>query len=84
MEARFRLVLIPKADTDNFELGPNPDHNYFAVVDLEQRFAVLRDVLGVNPEDEIKVQPWKERPFYFKDPFGKKICFVDEKTVFTG
>lgn len=73
----------PKSDTDNFELGPNPDHIYFAVDDLEQRFAVARDTLQASP-DEIEVRPWGERSFYFKDPFGNKICFVDEKTMFKG
>ena len=73
----------PKADGDNFELGPNPDHLYFAVDDLEQRFATARDTLGISP-GAIKVRPWGERSFYLKDPFGNKICFVDEKTMFTG
>lgn len=73
----------PKADTDDFELGPNPDHIYFAVDDLEQKFAVARDVLRVSP-DGIEVRPWGERSFYFKDPFGNKICFVDVETMFTG
>jgi catechol 2,3-dioxygenase-like lactoylglutathione lyase family enzyme len=73
----------PKADGDDFELGPNPDHIYFAVNDLQQKFAIARDALGVSP-DEIRVRPWGERSFYFKDPFGNKICFVDERTMFTG
>lgn len=32
----------------------------------------------------IQTQPWGERSFYCADPFGNKLCFVDEKTVFTG
>jgi catechol 2,3-dioxygenase-like lactoylglutathione lyase family enzyme len=74
----------PKADGDDFTLGPNPDHVYFAVDNLDEKFDLARGMLGVTPEDEIKVQPWGERSFYFKDPFGNKICFVDEKTKFTG
>ncbi|HKW04661.1 MAG TPA: VOC family protein [Nitrososphaerales archaeon] len=74
----------PRADTDNFELGPNPDHIYFAVDDLEQRLEVLTHSLGVTSEEGIRMQPWGERSFYFKDPFGNKICFVDRKTMFTG
>jgi len=73
----------PKADGDDFVLGPNPDRIYFAVDDLEQKFAVARDALSSSPS-EIKVRPWGERSFYMKDPFGNKICFVDEKTMFTG
>jgi catechol 2,3-dioxygenase-like lactoylglutathione lyase family enzyme len=73
----------PKADGDNFELGPNPDHIYFAVEDLEQRYAIALDALGASPK-EIKMRPWGERSFYLKDPFGNKICFVDENTKFMG
>lgn len=35
-------------------------------------------------DPKIKIQPWGERCFYAKGPFGNPICFVDEKTVFTG
>jgi hypothetical protein len=30
------------------------------------------------------VRPWGERSFYVKDPWGNGLCFVDEKTLFTG
>lgn len=33
---------------------------------------------------EIEGMPWGETLFYANDPFGNPICFVDEKTVFTG
>ncbi|MDX1543993.1 MAG: VOC family protein, partial [Christiangramia sp.] len=33
---------------------------------------------------EIEEMPWGETLFYANDPFGNPICFVDEKTVFTG
>ena len=32
---------------------------------------------------QVKTQPWGERCFYAKDPFGNPICMVDERTVFT-
>jgi uncharacterized glyoxalase superfamily protein PhnB len=35
-------------------------------------------------DDGIETRPWGERSFYARDPFGNPICFVDEKTVFTG
>ena len=41
------------------------------------------DVQG-DPAGAIEWGPWGERAFYAKDPFGNKICFVDEKTLFTG
>jgi hypothetical protein len=35
-------------------------------------------------DDRIRKRPWGEKSFYARDPFGNPICFVDEKTVFTG
>ena len=31
----------------------------------------------------IETQPWGERSFYCADPFGNKLCFVDDQTLFT-
>jgi catechol 2,3-dioxygenase-like lactoylglutathione lyase family enzyme len=73
----------PRADTDPFDLGPNPDHLYFAVPDLEGTFERAQR-LGAEILDPIGTRPWGERSFYLKDPFGNKLCFVDEPTVFTG
>jgi len=33
---------------------------------------------------EIVTRPWGERSFYCDDPWGNGLCFVDEKTLFTG
>ena len=32
----------------------------------------------------IRTMPWGERTFYARDPFGSRICFVDESTLFEG
>ncbi|HTT16946.1 MAG TPA: VOC family protein [Thermoplasmata archaeon] len=37
-----------------------------------------------NPMGEIVVRPWGERSFYATDPAGNPLCFVDERTLFTG
>jgi catechol 2,3-dioxygenase-like lactoylglutathione lyase family enzyme len=37
-----------------------------------------------SPLGEIVVRPWGERSFYADDPSGNGLCFVDERTVFTG
>ncbi len=73
----------PRADTDNFDLSPNPDHIYLSVKDLDEVYdrAVK---LGGEILDHIDMRPWGEQSFYMKDPFGNKLCFVNEKTVFTG
>lgn len=31
---------------------------------------------------QIETQPWAERSFYCSDPFGNKLCFVDDRTLF--
>ncbi|HVM61260.1 MAG TPA: VOC family protein [Verrucomicrobiae bacterium] len=56
---------------------------YFAVPDLEAARARVRDAGGVIDTD-IKTMPWGERMFYARDPFGSRISFVDERTLFTG
>jgi len=33
---------------------------------------------------DIVARPWGERSFYASDPFDNLLCFVDERTVFTG
>lgn len=70
---------------------PIPDYIYFAVSNLEEihnRASKLKclsdeDVHGDSAAD-IATRPWGERSFYAKDPWGNKLCFVDESTLFTG
>jgi predicted enzyme related to lactoylglutathione lyase len=56
---------------------------YFSVSDLE---AVQERVeaAGGTVEGAIETMPWGERLFYVRDPFGSHLCFVDERTLFTG
>jgi predicted enzyme related to lactoylglutathione lyase len=85
-------VILALVDTTaEKEPKPLPDKIYFAVGDLEEVYARARklgclstaDVHGV-PAGEIVVRPWGERSFYVDDPWGNGLCFVDEKTLFTG
>lgn len=70
---------------------PLPDNIYFSVDDLEAIHARAKalnclsneDVHGESAGDIVK-RPWGERSFYASDPWGNPICFVDEKTLFTG
>jgi len=39
---------------------------------------------GGSVDTDIEVMPWGERLFYASDPFGSRICFVDEDTLYTG
>jgi len=69
----------------------NGDDLYFAVADLEgfharaQKLGCLStaDVHG-KPGGAIAKRPWGERSFYAQDPDGNGLCFVDERTLFTG
>jgi predicted enzyme related to lactoylglutathione lyase len=73
----------PRADGDPWEARPNPDHLYFAVADLESCFGRVQAEPGSVVHRPIEVQPWGERSFYCSDPFGNKLCFVDDRTLFT-
>lgn len=74
----------PPADGDSWEATPNPDHLYLAVDDLDAVQARVGEQPNGTILRPIQTQPWGERSFYCADPFGNKLCFVDEKTVFTG
>lgn len=70
---------------------PTPDYIYFAVDNLDEVFARAK-AMGCLATDrfhdqnagEIVKRPWGERSFYCEDPWGNGLCFVDEKTLFTG
>ncbi len=55
----------------------------FAVSDLETYCARVRAQPGSVVGREIETQPWGEHSFYCSDPFGNKLCFVDDPTLFT-
>lgn len=74
----------PKADGDEIDARPNPDHVYLSTNNLEE---ILTNINNWDPSlivDPISTQPWGEKTLYVRDPFGNPLCFVDEKTVFTG
>lgn len=73
----------PRADGDSWDARPNPDHLYLAVSDLEDSLVRVRAEPGSVVDRPIETQPWGERSFYCSDPFGNKLCFVDDQTLFT-
>jgi predicted enzyme related to lactoylglutathione lyase len=82
-------ILDPRVEGS--EARPMPDHIYFSISDLEVVHAVARDLgclasgtVHDASAGEIVERPWGERSFYAIDPFGNQLCFVDEKTIFTG
>jgi len=73
------------------QASPIPDYIYFSVQNLEIIHARGRELGGLSrelvhdePAGEIVTRPWGERSFYVEDPFGNLLCFVDERTIFTG
>jgi uncharacterized glyoxalase superfamily protein PhnB len=74
----------PRADGDPWDAQPNPDHLYFAVDDLEDYFSRVSSQADGSIDRGIETQPWGERSFYCTDPFGNKLCFVEDPTKFTG
>lgn len=74
----------PRADGDNFDARPNPDHLYFAVPDLDAVFQRALKLGCKRIDNTVQTRPWGERCFYATDPFGNPFCFVDEQTIFTG
>jgi catechol 2,3-dioxygenase-like lactoylglutathione lyase family enzyme len=61
------------ADGDPAPVGPNPQHFYFSVDDLE---AIHERVRRRSERDvtPIESRPWGERSFYVNDPFGNPIA----------
>ena len=84
------LALVDQA-AGGLQAKPIPDYVYFAVDNLEEVYARARELGCLSQEDvhdnkagEIVKRPWGERSFYCDDPWGNGLCFVDEKTLFTG
>jgi predicted enzyme related to lactoylglutathione lyase len=85
------VILAFVDPTAEEEAKPLPDYIYFAVGDLEQVYARASELGCLSTADvhgasagEIVVRPWGERSFYVNDPWGNGLCFVDDKTLFTG
>ncbi len=71
--------------------APIPEYVYFAVDELEAVHGRAKELDALSKEKvhgesaaEIVVRPWGERSFYAFDPWGNGLCFVDDKTLFTG
>jgi hypothetical protein len=85
------ILALVDVTADGEEAKPLPDNIYFSVGEIEQFHARASELKCLSTEDihggraaEIVIRPWGERSFYVKDPWGNGLCFVDEKTLFTG
>lgn len=86
-------VILAIVDPTPGDVTPKPNVGdvYFSVKNLEGFHARAQELGCLSTEDvhdesagDIVVRPWGERSFYVKDPWGNGVCFVDEKTLFTG
>ena len=82
-EGTILALFSPREDTDPWDARPNPEPVYFAVEDLEAVHERAVE-LEAQIDDPIEVQPWGERSFYLRDPYGNRLCMVDQRTLFTG
>ncbi|HVS16466.1 MAG TPA: VOC family protein [Thermoanaerobaculia bacterium] len=76
----------PAADGDPVGEGWRFHENqylYFAVADLEAARERV-EAAGGTILTPIATMPWGERLFYAEEPQGGRVCFVDERTLFTG
>lgn len=71
------------ADGDSHRPRANDEHVYFAVENLDAVYSRAQRT-ECQSLTKIATQPWGERSFYARDPFGNPICFVAAETAFTG
>jgi uncharacterized glyoxalase superfamily protein PhnB/catechol 2,3-dioxygenase-like lactoylglutathione lyase family enzyme len=85
------LALVDVAKGAGETPQPTPDYIYFAVDNLEEVFeraqaldCLAKDRYHDQNAGEILKRPWGEISFYCEDPWGNGLCFVDERTSYTG
>jgi catechol 2,3-dioxygenase-like lactoylglutathione lyase family enzyme len=88
------LALLDASTEGTGRASPLSEPLYLSTSDLEgvyrraERLGCLSSELihndPSNPAGRITVRPWGERSFYANDPSGNPLCFVDERTRFTG
>jgi uncharacterized glyoxalase superfamily protein PhnB len=85
------ILALVDVTAGNLEPMPIPDYVYFAVSNLDQVYERAKELNCLANEDvhgeaagEMVKRPWGELSFYVEDPWGNGLCFVDEKTLFTG
>ena len=85
------ILAIMGSEEGGRQARPAPQPVYLATSDLDALHTRARELNCLSEEmvhgasaGEIVTRPWGERSFYVIDPDGNGLCFVDERTVFTG
>ncbi len=77
-------VVDPRGENPDVAVRANPDTIYFTAPDLLPLYEQVKHAGASWVEDRIRKRAWGERSFYARDPDGNPLCFVEEKTAFTG
>jgi catechol 2,3-dioxygenase-like lactoylglutathione lyase family enzyme len=84
-------VILALVEVTGPKRRPIAEYLYLAVRNLDsihgrasELACLARGKVHEDDAGEIHTRPWGERSFYCHDPFGNGLCFVDERTVFTG
>jgi len=77
------LALYDPTLFEEHKFRPSPENIYLAVDDLAQALSRCESA-GAEITVGIEDKDWGETSFYFRDPYGNELCFVDKTTVFTG
>ncbi len=72
------------ADGDGYRVSSNPEHIYITTSDIYETYERVKNQSPLVISPQIQKMPWGERSFYLIDPFGNKICFVEQGTEFYG
>ncbi len=72
------------ADGDLYQIPPNPEHIYISTSHIQDTYQKVQQQNPLVISPKIQKMPWGENSFYFIDPFGNKICFVEKGTEFLG
>ena len=85
------ILALVDVTSDGETPKPIPDNIYFSTGNLNEIYERAKALNCLSNADvhgdsagEVVVRPWGERSFYVIDPWGNKLCFVDDNTLFTG
>jgi catechol 2,3-dioxygenase-like lactoylglutathione lyase family enzyme/DNA-binding transcriptional ArsR family regulator len=74
-------VFDPTGDGQTYDPKAQAGMLYFSVPDLKAAFARAKKLKFKRLDRAIGVQPWGERSFYGRDPFGNQVGLVEEATT---
>lgn len=72
------------ADGDGNLIPPNPEHIYISTSHIQESYEKVKAQNPLIISPKIQKMPWGENSFYFIDPFGNKMCFVEQGTEYRG